>query len=147
MRPRRAATALLMGLLGAAFAFPPIASASISGGTYALAETDLNASAGTRVGNYLLCPNGKRVVTGGAYWHRVGQGPEPGLQASIQSSAATFDAKGWYAAGFNYSSDMLQLKIYAMCLAPKKVGTYKLVYTDLGVGPGGPTNANGGRSS
>ena len=66
------------------------------------------------VGSYVSCPPRHRVITGGAFWHRVGQPLDPEHPAgTVVSSSATFDAKGWFAAGIAKNA---RLTIVARCL-------------------------------
>jgi hypothetical protein len=70
---------------------------------------------------YLACPAGTRVYTGGAFWHKVGSGPDPALAWADWESGntATFDAVGWYARevnGWGNGSSSLVLTLDAQCL-------------------------------
>lgn len=97
-------------------------------GTYALRTQTFDVSADKSTGGYVTCPNKQRIVTGGAYWHQPGKGPDPNTNAHnlayIASSSATLDAKGWYADGWNHRAS--QLTVTALCLPNSQVGRYAL---------------------
>jgi hypothetical protein len=95
-------------------------------GTYTLKKKTLKASANSTAGSYVRCPKNDRIVTGGAFWHQHGKGPDVNNAANdyISSSSATFDAKGWYADGWTNAAR--ELTITALCLPKSQVGTYTL---------------------
>jgi hypothetical protein len=136
-RPRRRSLAVPVGAVLLAVAIASPVSAHVGSGKYKLRTIDLTAGDGASVGNYLSCPKGKRIVSGGAFWHRPGQGRDAQPPAFLRSSTATTDGKGWYAAGRNDDDLQLQLRIVALCLPKKKVGTYSLRTQDLVVASGG----------
>jgi hypothetical protein len=126
MARSRVVAALGVGVsVGALAAVVPVASAALHPGHYILHKVTLGGTGAA--GSYLTCKNPKkqRVVTGGAFWHAPGQGPDPSNAATylLGSSAATFDAKGWYADGESVASS---LTITAQCLPKSEVGTYTL---------------------
>jgi hypothetical protein len=99
-------------------------------GNYTLKTRTFDVSAGGAAGGYVKCPQTQRIVTGGAFWHRPGQGPDPSTDPGlIGSSSATFDAKGWYADGQTFTTS--QLTITALCLPMTRIGTYTLRKTTL----------------
>jgi len=82
-------------------------------------KEDLAAGAGLSAGDHLKCPSRKRVLTGGALFHRLGQAPDPTMAygAKISSSSPTRDAKAWYADGHNfYGFPDDQLRIVVLCV-------------------------------
>ncbi len=81
-------------------------------------------------------PSGKRVVTGGAYWHRQGQGLDASLQVFLDSPSAASDGKGWYAAGTNLSGGPLQLRVVIQCLGATDVGAHPVNSADMTVNKG-----------
>ena len=94
-------------------------------GTYAVRTHTFDVSAGNSAGGYVKCPPKQRIVTGGAFWHQPGQGPDPTTNSGyVASSSATFDAKGWYADGWTHHAS--QLTVTALCLPRSQVGTYTL---------------------
>jgi hypothetical protein len=104
-------------------------------GTYTLKYHSFRA-VGNIAGGYVKCPRGQRVVTGGAFWHQKGKGPDasnPG--GEIGSSSVTFDAKGWYGDGFTPVGD--QLTVTALCLPSSRVGNYTLKKETLPAGSNG----------
>ncbi len=111
-------------------------SAHVGSGQYKLRTTDLTAGFGQSVGGYLACPKGKRIVTGGAFWHRPGEGPDAQLAGYLTSSTPTTNGKGWYASGLNGDGTQLQLRIVALCLPKAKVGKYTVKTQDLGAADG-----------
>ncbi len=136
-RHRRARS--LAVLLSAAFLAVAIAgpvSAHVGSGTYTVRKTDLTAASGESVGNYLSCPKGKRIISGGAFWHQPGHGPDPQFGVYLRSSTPTTDGKGWYASGLDNAGLQLKLRIVALCLAKAKVGEYTVRTTDLAAASG-----------
>ncbi len=109
----------------------PLAGAQLHPGSYTLKTVDLNVSAQSSGGGYLACPTGQRIVSGGAYWHQPGQGPDASNPAgnSLGSSTPTTDGKGWYADGGTEGAQ--QLTITALCLPRSQVGKYTLKTVDL----------------
>jgi hypothetical protein len=94
-------------------------------GTYTVKTRTFNVPTGSAAGGYVECPQTQRIVTGGAFWHQPGQGPDPGLSLGvIGSSSATLDARGWYADGEAFTDS--QLTITALCLPTSRLGTYTL---------------------
>jgi hypothetical protein len=82
-------------------------------------KEDLPAGAGLSAGDLLQCPSGKRVLTGGALFHRLGQAPDPTMAygSKISSSSPTRDAKAWYADGHDfYGFPDEQLRIVVLCV-------------------------------
>ena len=70
-------------------------------------------------GGRVKCPRGRRVLTGGAFWHRAGQGADPsnGGAVVLSSSAPTANARAWYANAHSfYGFDDFRLKIVALCV-------------------------------
>jgi hypothetical protein len=104
-------------------------------GHYILNTVTLDDAGANPAGSYLTCkdPKKQRIVTGGSFWHQSGQGPDPGTAFAYElgSSAATFDAKGWYADGFSFATE--QLTITALCLPKSQVGPYTLRTRTLNV--------------
>ncbi len=96
---------------------------------------------GVRNGTTAKCPNGDRVVTGGAYWHEPNQVGDATLDASIDSSAPEDNAKGWSASGINASGGALQLTVVAQCLASHSFPAYTVLTRDVSVDPGRSGNA------
>lgn len=134
-----AATALLSVM---ALAVPAIASAHIANGSYSLKTVDLAASPGQRPSVWLKCGRGKRVVTGGAFWHVPGQGPTAGLGVWLQSSTPDYGSMNyWYAAGYNYGATTLALQVVILCLPAADVGAVTVVTQDLAV-PNAPQPGN-----
>ncbi len=114
----------------------PSVSAHVGHGTYRIKTFDLTAEQGEWVGHYLACPSNKRAISGGAYWHRPGQGPDPSLSVWLADSTVTSDGQGYYASGRNYANEQLQLTIIVICLASSSVGTYTLRTDDLSIAGG-----------
>jgi hypothetical protein len=126
-RTLRGVALVVVGMLALA---APV-SAHVGHGTYRIKTLDLTAEDGQFAGNYLACPSSKRAISGGAYWHRPGQGPDPSLGVGLTDSTVTSDGKGYYASGRNFSGEQLQLTIIVICLASSSVGTYTLRTDDL----------------
>ncbi len=108
-------------------------SAHVGHGSYRIKTIDLTAAADAWTGSYLACPSNKRAISGGAYWHREGQGPDATLSAWTTDSTVTSDGQGYYASGWNRSNETLQLTIIVICLASSSVGTYALRTQDLAI--------------
>ena len=103
-------------------------------GPYTVVHKDVGAPVGGTKGGWVDCPGAMRAVTGGAYWHRPGQGPNPALEAYLGSSG-TGDLLTWYASGTT-SLLNVSLRVTALCLPKAKVGSPALVYQDLGTDGG-----------
>ena len=74
------------------------------------------------LGGTAHCPNGTRVLTGGAYWHKKGKPPKAeykGLSAELTSSRPSVDGKGWFASGVG--EDKFILEIEVLCLPAKNL--------------------------
>jgi hypothetical protein len=91
---------------------------SVIGTPYTTVVGDSPAGASSVAGGYLPCPGGQRIVSGGAFWHLPGQGPDPALGANswITSSTPTTDTRGWYADGKNASLTPRVLTTVIHCL-------------------------------
>ncbi len=76
------------------------------------------------------CPAGKRVVSGGAAFHRPGLALAA-LSAKLISSSPTEDGKGWHAAGMSAEDLPIQMRITAVCRPKRSVGTYTVRTRDL----------------
>jgi hypothetical protein len=102
------------------------ATAAIHPGDYVVKQRDIPV-AGTDPGfggGSVRCGKGRRVVTGGAFWHRAGDGPDATLDANIASSAPMPNGRRWFAAGINHEPEELTFTIVAYCLSADAVGTY-----------------------
>lgn len=95
----------------------------------------------TVVTSTAMCPNGDRMLTGGAYWHRSGENGAP-LYAWILSSAPTADAQGWYVTGRNDQDETLVLTTLVKCLPQSAVGTYTVKTREVTVDPHHAGNAD-----
>jgi hypothetical protein len=106
-------------------------------GTYTVKTTTFDVLSGNAAGGYVSCPPNQRIVTGGAFWHQPGKGPDPNLASNyfMGSSSATFNAKGWYADGWTLLDS--QLTITAMCLPMSRIGNYTLKQTTVNQASGG----------
>jgi hypothetical protein len=93
-------------------------------GHYAVRTKDFTVSPQQFGGNYLSCPKGDRIVTGGAFWHASGSGTPSPDGGFLTNSTPTTDGKGWYATGQNGSGATLDLEEVALCLPSKQVGKY-----------------------
>lgn len=70
-------------------------------------------------GGSVTCPGPRRVLTGGASWHRAGQpsDPEDAVGTAISSSTPTGDARRWYADGVNFIGPVdARLRISVVCI-------------------------------
>ena len=86
-------------------------------------ETSTNV-AGGHEGGFVSCDAGRRVITGGAYWHQTGTGGnyEEADNAYLGDSAVTKDGKGWYADGFHrYPLVSMDLTLYTLCIPKRQV--------------------------
>ncbi len=109
--------AFLVGTAGVAEALTP--------GSYVAKTTNFSVSPRTFNGNYLSCPNGDRVVTGGGFWHASGSAKPLTGGGLLGNSTPTTDGKGWYATGYNASfTQTRDLEEVALCLPGKRVGHY-----------------------
>jgi hypothetical protein len=92
--------------------------ASTIGTPYTTVAGDTPAVAHNVAGGYLACPDGQRVVSGGAFWHLPGQSPNQALATDsyVGSSSPTSDARGWYADGYNINSSPRVLTTVIQCL-------------------------------
>lgn len=127
--------AIALATIGALIGTASGAAAALHPGNYVLRTIDLSNHGGMS-GTRVSCPSGKRVVTGGAFWHRAGQGPDASLDVFLDSSSATADGKGWYAAGTNLSGQDLQLRVMVQCLGATHVGTYQVKSAEVSVTKG-----------
>jgi hypothetical protein len=84
-------------------------------------------------GGKVTCPQGMRVVTGGAYWHRPGEGSTDALGAYLGASAPTANGRAWMASGIHWEGGDLNLEIVAYCLPASSVGTYAARTSDVTV--------------
>ncbi len=118
----------LAGLAVAASTLAGAASAlgALSQGKYSVKTHNFTVSSATYGGDYLKCAKGKRVVSGGAFWHASGSGKPVPDAGFIANSAPTTDGKGWYAIGFNQKPGTLDFEEVALCLPSKAVGHYKV---------------------
>jgi hypothetical protein len=77
-------------------------------------------------GGYVRCPDGSRVVTGGAFWDAGGAGPDPSEEdVRITGSSANFAADRWFGSGTNVGTGTMDLVVAAQCLPQsnsKKIG-------------------------
>jgi hypothetical protein len=120
-------------LLVAALASMPVpAGAAIDPGGYVIRTRSIEVESTNPglEGGSVGCGKGRRVVTGGAYWHLGSAGPDPLLNAYLASSAPKPNGKGWFAAGINWSSDTLILEVVAYCLPKSAVGSYTVRTVD-----------------
>jgi hypothetical protein len=77
------------------------------GGVYVTRTADLVPNAQGKIGttqHWLACPRNYRAISGGGFWHRAGQAPNPASPdyARLMGSTATADGRGWYASGYAY---------------------------------------------
>ena len=73
------------------------------------------------------CPDGTRIISGGAFWHRAGAAPDwiDALGGYLASSGPT-SARAWYAAGANTAlAERFRLTVVARCLASRRLSAYK----------------------
>jgi hypothetical protein len=68
-------------------------------GAYSTVVKEMPMVPGDPTGDYLACPDRRRVVTGGAFWKDASGQPTIWLLAS---STPTTDKRGWYAAGQSF---------------------------------------------
>jgi hypothetical protein len=113
-------------------ALPLQAAAGIDPGGYVIRTMDVVLPDDTPGldGARLPCGTGLRIVTGGAFLHVPGGGPDPMLNAYLSSSAPTRDAKGWFAAGINWGPGEVLLRIVAYCLPKAAIGSYTIVTSE-----------------
>src|SRR5436190_739234 len=93
---------------------------------------------GATGGGEVKCPPRRRLLNGGAVWHRPGQEPDPSLGAMVrtESSAPATDDKGWFADGYNYTGVQLQLRVVAACVPKGRLGRVRAQKEDLPAGAG-----------
>jgi hypothetical protein len=77
-------------------------------------------------GGKATCPQGMLVVTGGAWWHRPGEGRSDEHSAYLGASAPTANGRSWMASGIQWEAETLTLEIVAYCLPASAVGTYSI---------------------
>jgi len=69
---------------------------------------------------WLACPAGSLAVSGGVFWAH-GDRADLGTPNDIRGTAITFDATGWYGAGFNQDYDLRGvtewLNVWVSCLS------------------------------
>lgn len=102
------------------------ASAAIDPGDFTIRQRDIPIAGDDPGigGGSVGCGKGKRVVTGGAFWHREGEGPDVGLDAYLASSAPMPNGRRWFAAGVSWVNEDLLLRVVAYCLPASAVGDY-----------------------
>ncbi len=106
--------------------------ASVIGANYETESQDLGPLNNGSTGNYVPCPAGHRIVSGGAFWHLPNQPPTAqDAEAWISSSTPTEDGGGWYADGANNTATPRVLTIIAHCLPSASVGGYSIHAQDL----------------
>jgi hypothetical protein len=109
--------AVLAGTL--ALAGPPCAGAAINQGHYTVKTNGLTIKGGTAGGGTLTCPHGKRVVSGGSFWHEPGD-PAPRLNLAkhthISNAFALDDGRSWYTDGVVQRGGDLKLEQVLLCL-------------------------------
>lgn len=81
---------------------------------YSVVTKDISFAADQAQGSSALCPTGKRVVAGGAWWHRPGEGPDHDINAYVRASHPLPGPRRWYAGGVAFEA--ARLKIVALCL-------------------------------
>jgi len=96
LRGRRTVAVGVLVALTLALTSLPVG-AAIDPGSYTVKEREFLIAAGSPGlgGGSVGCGQGKRVVTGGAYWHLEGGGPAPSLYVYLSSSSPTPDGKRW----------------------------------------------------
>ena len=74
------------------------------------------------------CPRGTRVISGGAYFHKKGEGPDPdpGGGSRFSASFPKSNGSGWYASGGGAYGNNGRLTIRARCLDSDRVGSIKI---------------------
>ena len=74
------------------------------------------------VGGTVRCPPQKTALTGGAFWHQTGLGPDPAISnlVSLTSSYPVGERK-WYADGRNSGANPRTLTIEIRCLPSRKL--------------------------
>jgi hypothetical protein len=74
------------------------------------------------VGGTVRCPPQKTALTGGAFWHQTGVGPDPAISnlVSLTSSYPVGERK-WYADGRNSAANPRTLTIEVRCLPARKL--------------------------
>jgi len=113
--------AILTLALGAPAMGAKIDGELIEGSQLKLKQIDV--PAGGTVGGTAHCPKSKRLLTGGAFWHATGAGPDPAISnlSQLTSSAPTRDGRGWYADGQSVASESRTLTIEARCVPKGKM--------------------------
>ena len=112
---------------------PNAAAAKITAGDIIGADISQESStdaSGARLGGYVSCAGGQRVLTGGAYWHQSGTGGnyQEADNAYLASSTVTKDAKGWYADGFHrYPIVSMDFTLFTLCVGKHQVKGSTLV--------------------
>lgn len=76
------------------------------------------------------CPAGKRVISGGVVFHRPDL-PPAALAAKLISSSPTSDARGWHGAGASFEDLPILMRITAVCLPTRSIGSYTVRTKDL----------------
>jgi hypothetical protein len=121
----------LLLILALAVDASPVA-AALHPGSSTVVTRDINVEQDGGIDSGLVsCPTGKRIVTGGAYFHLPGKGRDPTLEAYLSSSAPVTDGRSWFAAGVNWESVGLRLRIIARCVSKEVVGTYVVRTLDV----------------
>ncbi len=110
---------------------------------YTLVEEDYTpgGSYGLTAAGTAQCPDGYRVVTGGAWFAPSSGGPDASSwNGDLKGSSPTPGGDGWYAEGDVYTlSSSLVLHVLAACLPNGVVGAYTTVKTNVSVGHNGTT--------
>jgi hypothetical protein len=101
-------------------------------GTYVVRRTDVTVIDDEVRPKDQRCGRGRRVVTGGAFWHQPGGPPDPSVEGYLRSSTPDGDGKGWYAVGDN-REPKLRLTFIALCLPTGSIGPYRLRTVDVPV--------------
>ena len=115
-------------------------------------EKTVDASDFSRAQGTAHCPNGTRVISGGAYFHEQGSGPDPagGGDSRFSASFPEPNGSGWYASGKSGYDNKGRLTIHARCLDESRLGsieTEKAKQTTLDVNVGGYTFCPGTRAA
>lgn len=116
------ATTGMSGTISAAAIHPD--KASIHTLEVEIAENELGSGS-------VACPTRKRVIAGGAAFHRLGEEPTFDLQAKLIADGPTPDARHWHAAAFSFEAAPVFLRIVVACLPKRQIGPYEVRVKNL----------------
>ena len=108
-----------------------------------LRKKTVGVSAAGPVDRRVACPDGTRIISGGAFWHNPGAAPDwTGAFDRLASSGPT-SARAWYAAGAPQVGPR-RLTVVARCLASGRLSAYKRLDDRTTLQSGAPWSVTAG---